>query len=763
MPDNPETETAPCRLPVDVVRAQAVATEVRARSEDAPLGTLVGDFSVFGSWYEINSIWEGHFIERLQPGAFKRTINNRSGQSPVRVLLEHGFDPQVGDKPLGVPRVLEERATGVYAETPLLDTSYNRDLAPALEAGAYGQSFRFQVRSDEWAEPATDAWEDTGRAEWADLPQRTITEVKLAEFGPTVWPASPDTNNSTGLRSATDAFYEALARRDTSAYEEAVRSVRGVCPPESAKAGETQRTSNEDPQDGHPEDPAAQTRDHSEGSPVTHSENAPSNPIRKEPVMEPMTVEERAARQSEIRARLTEIDQQHPAADLPEEVRTEWDSLNDELDTHTRAIAAAEERRARLAAIDPDSEQGRRSTVHGADNGPTAVRKPENIFDLSEARSRARSVDELPAIYRDRAMRAVEQARFPGVADREEAQRRVERLLDTVDDADGTLARKILVTGSPVYSRAFGKALMSLGTSSLTAEEQRALSLGADASGGFAVPFQLDPTVILTSDGVADPLRQISRVEQITGKEWQGVSSAGVTVSRSPEGAEVGENSPNFAQPSVKTTRVTGFVPFSVELDSAWSQLQSEITTILNDAKATEEAGTFMNGSGTGEEPEGLITALLAAGAPTVVKTGAVNSFAVDDVYAVEDALPPRHLASAAWLANRSIYNRVRAFDPNGTSLWNRLGAGTPPELIGYPSYKASEMGSDITADIFAVLGNFKRFLIVDRIGMRVELVPHLLGANGRPTGQRGILAIWDNACKVLDPNAFRALQGHSA
>jgi predicted phage gp36 major capsid-like protein len=33
-----------------------------------------------------------------------------------------------------------------------------------------------------------------------------------------------------------------------------------------------------------------------------------------------------------------------------------------------------------------------------------------------------------------------------------------------------------------------------------------------------------------------------------------------------------------------------------------------------------------------------------------------------------------------------------------------------------------------------------------------------VMGPNGRPTGQRGIYAIWRNNAKLLVPNAFRAL-----
>jgi predicted phage gp36 major capsid-like protein len=42
---------------------------------------------------------------------------------------------------------------------------------------------------------------------------------------------------------------------------------------------------------------------------------------------------------------------------------------------------------------------------------------------------------------------------------------------------------------------------------------------------------------------------------------------------------------------------------------------------------------------------------------------------------------------------------------------------------------------------------------------MSVELIPHLFHtSNNRPSGQRGLYAVWRNGSKVLDPNAFRLL-----
>jgi HK97 family phage major capsid protein len=68
-------------------------------------------------------------------------------------------------------------------------------------------------------------------------------------------------------------------------------------------------------------------------------------------------------------------------------------------------------------------------------------------------------------------------------------------------------------------------------------------------------------------------------------------------------------------------------------------------------------------------------------------------------------------------------------------------------------------MGAALTtATKIAVLGDFRYYAIVDRIGMDVELIPHLFGTNRRPTGQRGLYAFWRNSAACSDANAFRVL-----
>jgi HK97 family phage prohead protease len=190
--------------------------EVRdAPAGDASPGTLVGYLAVFNQWSEINSQHEGHFMERMAPDAFDSTL--ATNRDRMRVTFNHGKDPSLGDKVLGIPTVLEPDERGVRYEVPLIETSYNRDLAPGLRAGAYGSSFRFNVLAEDFNKRAKPSeYNPKG------LPERTVRELNMQEFGPVTFPAYEGA--SAGMRSLTDRFYGLegvrVAPRAESVFEE---------------------------------------------------------------------------------------------------------------------------------------------------------------------------------------------------------------------------------------------------------------------------------------------------------------------------------------------------------------------------------------------------------------------------------------------------------------------------------------------------------------------------------------------------------------
>jgi phage head maturation protease len=184
------------------------------RAEGAAMPTLTGHFAVWDQWTEIRSAYEGNFMERFSEKSMTKTLS----ENTPKVLFQHGKDPQIGDKVLGPVSRVEPDATGAFYEVPLLDTSYNRDLVPGLEAGLYGASFRFSVlQEDVNKKPARSDANPRG------IPERTVTEARVMEFGPVTFPAYA--NATAGVRSITDEFLIANLLADDGMVERLAQAV----------------------------------------------------------------------------------------------------------------------------------------------------------------------------------------------------------------------------------------------------------------------------------------------------------------------------------------------------------------------------------------------------------------------------------------------------------------------------------------------------------------------------------------------------------
>jgi HK97 family phage major capsid protein len=452
-----------------------------------------------------------------------------------------------------------------------------------------------------------------------------------------------------------------------------------------------------------------------------------------------------------------EITREFPSERLDEQTQSEWDAIRDEKKRLEADIADVEERQAIVAQFADDDRHVEKTYEPTVRNIGRKQLVPSDPHDISEYRNLASGLDDLARGYKEGAKRIVENMTFAHPeANREDQQEHVERLIDTIDGRDGEFSKRVIVTGGDTYKRAFGKWMAGEG---LTPEEQRTLSLTTTA-GGYAVPVTLDPTVILTSNGVVNPIRQLARTVTITGNVWEGVTSTGITAGYSAEATETTDNAPALAQPVANVEKAQAFVPFSIEIGEDWGAIQSEMAMMFQDAKDTLEADKFMTGLGHASHvPQGLLV-----GATAVVTSAATATFAVADVYSLEAALAPRWRPNASFVGNRAIYNKVRQFDTaGGANMWVQLQDSAPPRLIGYPAYEYSNFSSSVTTSAASVLtlGDFSRgFLIVDRVGMNVELVPHLFGTVANyPSGQRGLYCYWRNTSIVIDQLMFKTLK----
>jgi phage head maturation protease len=161
-------------------------TPLRETTYSSP-GTLHGYLAVFNIWTEVDRPPEGNFLQRLAPGCFAKTI--RESRHRMKVNFMHGWNPQLGDKPLGPIEDVGEDSIGVYYTVPLSDTADNWKLAAGLGAGLYGSSYRLVVMAEDFdPKPGRSAWNPRG------LPERTILEARLPDFGPVASPLYPSTS-----------------------------------------------------------------------------------------------------------------------------------------------------------------------------------------------------------------------------------------------------------------------------------------------------------------------------------------------------------------------------------------------------------------------------------------------------------------------------------------------------------------------------------------------------------------------------------------
>ena len=342
---------------------------------------------------------------------------------------------------------------------------------------------------------------------------------------------------------------------------------------------------------------------------------------------------------------------------------------------------------------------------------------------------------------------------------------------DRTDSFDGDwLARAALLTESDAYRSAWQQVmtrerplLTNEETHALRAyEEFRAMSIGTDTSGGYGVPVFIDPTVILTAQGSANPFRRISRIEKITNDEWKGVSSAGVTWSYDAEGSTVSDDTPTLGQPTVTTAMARGFVPFSIEVGMDYPNFAEQMAILLGEGLDELQASTFATGS-VSTNFRGILTALDANTNVEVVTT-TDGTFSATDINKTWNALPDRFKGNATWLMSHAVGSDVATFGNSNNLSFVTVDLTAVVQTlrarpVEFSSYFPGSLATTGAANIL-VVGDFRNYVIAERVGMNVELVPHLFDVtNNRPTGQRGWFAWARHGGNTVNDLAFRLLQ----
>lgn len=450
-----------------------------------------------------------------------------------------------------------------------------------------------------------------------------------------------------------------------------------------------------------------------------------------------------------------------------------------ELQVKNRLSLAEEQEVAEAAAefgelerhVEKLDRQERIDAITGAAHGSGTLRLDHGGVDPYAGRDAV--VERLAGSQRDAAMRTLERS-VNAATLTDSGASLVERVMDSGPEPVRSWAQRwVRDTGDENYVRAFAK-LVAYGEQraglefspaeraafervSRLAAEQRAMGEGSGPTGAFMVPFQLDPSIILTSGGSTNPLFSMARVVSTVTNVYHMVSSDGVVAEWLGEFAETADASPTLAEPQIPAFKASAWVEYSVEVEGDAIDLVSELGRLLTDAQDQLLAQALTVGSGNGQ-PQGVVTGLAAA-AGSKVSTATPGTLVAGDLYALQNACPPRFQPRAQWLASLATLNTARQFQTQNGSLAFPGLQEVPPVLLGRNVNEASNMDTTVAAGKnLAVYGDFQNYVITQRVGAAVEFIPWILGPNQRPVGKRG-LWLWSRwGGGVVNPNGFRML-----
>ncbi len=269
--------------------------------------------------------------------------------------------------------------------------------------------------------------------------------------------------------------------------------------------------------------------------------------------------------------------------------------------------------------------------------------------------------------------------------------------------------------------------------------EEKALSIGSNADGGYLVPAETE-TEILTRLAAVSPIRAIASVRNVSTSVYKKpVTLTGPAVGWVAETASRPQTASQTIDAIDFPTAELYAMPAATAafLDDAAVDVGQWIADEVNSAFAEQETAAFVNGNGT-SKPKGFLQQTLVAESSwswgeigylvTGVSGGWPASNASDVLVDLVYTLKAGYRQNASWVMNRKSQAAVRKLkDAEGNYLWSPgAGAGARATLMGFDLVEAEDM-PDIAANATPIaFGDFRRgYLVVDRTGVNVLRDPY--------------------------------------
>ncbi|MFG8541817.1 phage major capsid protein [Pseudomonas aeruginosa] len=267
--------------------------------------------------------------------------------------------------------------------------------------------------------------------------------------------------------------------------------------------------------------------------------------------------------------------------------------------------------------------------------------------------------------------------------------------------------------------------------------QAKALQIGVDADGGYAVPEELDRNIIeLLRD--ESPMRQVCNQIFVGTPDYKRLANLGGAGS-----GWVGETAPRPETSTPTLAQISAVMgelyanpqATQTSLDDMFFDVEGWLNSEVGREFSEKEGAAFLLGDGV-NKPKGLLAYPFAVagdktrpyGTLQRLVSGNAGAFNGDNLIDLVQAVKAGYRRAGVWMMNNLTVAYVRKLKDNeGNYLWRPgLEVGQPSSLLGYGITENEDM-PDIAADANALaFGDFKRaYTIVDRIGTRVLRDPY--------------------------------------
>ena len=300
----------------------------------------------------------------------------------------------------------------------------------------------------------------------------------------------------------------------------------------------------------------------------------------------------------------------------------------------------------------------------------------------------------------------------------------------------GTDVREFGNSGMAAYKSALD-AYLRKEERTLTSDEVKALSVGADPDGGYVVHPDMSGRIV-TKIFETSPMRAYASIQNISTDALEGLfdlndASSGWVGETDSRAAT---NTPQLGKWRIPVHELYAKPQATQKLlDDAAINMEAWLAAKVSEKFARDEANAFVVGDGV-SKPRGFLTYGAGTTLPGTIErfsTTVNGAFAAapdggDVLINALYGLKQQYRANATWFMNRATLKLTRKLkDDDGAYLWSPgIAAGQPASLMGYPVASFEDMPDPATDSLSIAVGDMREaYQIVDRIGIRTLRDPY--------------------------------------